>query len=421
MAATLQWPGREQAFALAHTLQPISRIQRRSDSRYLDCLNEHLRDNSHILVGDNLPILQQLLKTKTRFHFMYTDPPYNTGRNFTYSDNHSCIQAGECDGEDSWLSFVTPRFVLAHRLLRTDGVLFVSIDDHQAAALTVLLRDIFGRDNHIGTLKWRRKRKPSFLDRHLGNVMEYLLIFTKNHKQFPKLKGKPCEETTRPVLNASNPICGRILRQGTPAHCHDTDFSPGTLTNRTLSVEFPQGFQIRNGKVTQSVPMRGRFRVAQELLDRTLFVTKQKGLRRNVLPEEQGHQHASDDCRDLPTNEDAETELRSLFGERVFDYPKPAGLVRALLDMCQNQNPDETYLTLDFFAGSAPLAEATITWAQDNNQPAAFFLAQTPEPIQTNNNDPNQFGTIDEIAIARSQRAAASRLWQHPIEVIDFI
>lgn len=378
------------------------------------CVPAWTAPNKHrIFVGDNLDVLKHLATSPLRFHFIYTDPPYNTGRQFTYSDSHGSTPQ---TAQEAWLSMVWPRFKLAHSVLRPDGVLFVSIDDHEVAALTLVLREIFGDENHIGTLKWRRKRKPSFLDRHLGTVLEYVLVFTRDHRKFRRLKGKIAKEITRPVLNAANPVATRILRAGTAAHCRDGNYPPGVRRNRTLEVFFPQGLCIQQGRVVQDVPMEGRFRVSQDILDRTVFVTRNGGLRRHVAPDERSYQHASDDCTDWPTNEDAEREIRAIFGHRAFDYPKPVGLLENLLDMCQNQTPGEPYLCLDFFAGSAPLAEAVARWSEKTSHSGVCHLIQSPEPCSTSNG----FRTIADLTISRAQRALEAAAGALPLEVIHF-
>jgi adenine-specific DNA-methyltransferase len=294
-----------------------------------------------------------------------------------------------------------PRLLLAQKILSEQGVFFISIDDREMATLTILLREIFGLENHIGTIKWRKKRKPSFLDKHFSSVIEYVLVFAKNRHQLAKLKGLATEEKTRPVLNASNAIVKRVLKKGIKACCQDGIYPAGKYKNKTLEIELLSEVRIENGLLQGDVPVQGRFRVAQDILDKTVFITKKFGLRRRVLPEEQSFKHATDDATvNYETNEDAEVQLRNLFGdEKVFDYPKPVGLLKKLLRMYSS--PKENILCLDFFAGSATLAQAV----HEINQEGAGGNKYTFCCVQNEELTPKQgqFKSIADIAQARIQ------------------
>ena len=104
-----------------------------------------------LIVGDNLPGLTALLAThRGRVKVVYIDPPYNTGNAHTYKDH----------GHDhaSWLSFMTPRLLLARELMREDGVLFLHLDDKESAWAQLLGHEIFGEDNSLGTLIHQRAK-----------------------------------------------------------------------------------------------------------------------------------------------------------------------------------------------------------------------------------------------------------------------
>jgi adenine-specific DNA-methyltransferase len=141
-------------------------------------------EDDHVLIeGDNLTALTMLQAThKGKVNVIYIDPPYNTGNHdFVYNDRF-------VDPEDSyrhskWLSFMRPRLVLARELLTSDGVIFVSIDDHEQAYLRVLMDEVFGEQNFIANIKWRKTVKPSgntssrkLIDRQY----EYVLCFAKS-------------------------------------------------------------------------------------------------------------------------------------------------------------------------------------------------------------------------------------------------
>jgi adenine-specific DNA-methyltransferase len=342
-----------------------------------------LQLNSHaLIIGDNLEALKIMRhQGEIKFHLIYIDPPYNTGQKFTYRDSMVRPPHRDVSPESLWLSMMYPRLSLAKDLLRDDGVIFISIDDNEVSALSMILFEIFGRENYLATLKWRKKRKPSFLDSHLSTVVEYVLVFSKNRKLCPRLLGEASEESTRPVLNASNSTAERVLRVGTPAFCADGVYAKGVYKNRTLDFELLGEMKVKNGVLVESVALRGKFRVSQEILDRSVFVTKQFGLRRRVLADERMRKHALDDCRDWPTNEDAEFELRTLFGQRVFDFPKPVGMLKKILSMYPTST-EKPLACLDFFAGTGTLAEAVLSLNADDGAERTFVCVQSDEPLK---------------------------------------
>lgn len=356
----------------------------------------------HIIVGNNLDALKIFKQhDQLKFNFIYIDPPYNTGQKLSFNDSMNMTPG--VDAECQWLSMMYARLLAAREVMAEDGFLFISIDDRQCAELLLILQEVFGKQNHIGTLKWRKKRKASFLDQHLSNTIEYIIVVAKDRTKAPKLLGEQSTEQTRPVLNASNQICQRIIRCGTKAYCKDGTYKLGLFQNRTLSFELLNELKIENGFVVNDVRCLGRFRVSQEIVDKSLFITKNFGLRRTVEEGENKRRHASDDATTWPTNEDADSELRKHFNERVFTYPKPIGLIQNLLRMC-TVNSTKPYLCLDFFAGSATLAEAVLAQNNEDNANRVFFCVQTREQL------PKPFPAlgikdIAELAMARAKKA----------------
>lgn len=401
MGATLSFIGKELAASQAlssprfHYYETGQKII--LSSNILQTENVFIRD-------DNLEALKFISKLNFKFNIIYIDPPYNSGLKFTYNDFFK--KTNGIQSEDSWLCMMTPRLILAHKVLSEDGVIFISIDDRENGNLTVLMREIFGKENHIGTLKWRKKNKPSFLDKHLGSVIEYILIFSKNNSKLLKLIAEKSTELSRPVLNASNSISKRILKKNTEAKCPDGTYLKGTYKNRTLKIEIEHDAIVLNGKLTNDVTIKGNFRVSQSILDNSVFITKSFGLRRKIAKEEHGYRHATDDATvDFESNEDAEMQLKSLFHEeKVFDFPKPIGLLKKILKMYQKSNHG-TISCLDFFAGSATLAHAVHELNTQEYLKYSFCCIQNEEKINKKTVY-NHFETVADIA-------------QHRIKIVE--
>jgi hypothetical protein len=352
-----------------------------------------------LFAGDNLDILRLLKNSDDKFDVIYIDPPYNTGSSLTYNDKRSASRESQGGASAAWLNEIYPRLLLARELLTESGVMFVSIDDNEACHLLTLMREVFGHANHLGTIKWRRKRKPSFLDSHLSSVLEYVLVFARNAERCPRLLGRLTEESTRPVLNASNKLTDRIIPAGFPAHCPDGQYPAGEFKNRSLSFELIDPLWIAQGQVQTPARVRGPFRIHQELWEKTGFITKNFGLRRRVLAEEQKRRHAEDDGTSWPTNEDAQDELMSVFGERVFDFPKPVGLLMQLLSMVPPPSGNKVQRCLDFYSGSGSFLIAALEQSRADGVERSVDLAQSREKVRSAKG--HQFSDIAEICAHR--------------------
>ena len=128
---------------------------------FTECVDKEITTTTggvnFLLEGDNLHSLRLLEKTHAgRIDYIYIDPPYNTGSSdFRYDDSIVIKEDGY--RHSKWISFINERLLIAKRLLSEDGLIFISIDDHEVAPLTLLCNDIFGEDNHVETVIWKNK------------------------------------------------------------------------------------------------------------------------------------------------------------------------------------------------------------------------------------------------------------------------
>ncbi|MFZ9521111.1 MAG: DNA methyltransferase [Silvanigrellaceae bacterium] len=380
----LVWPGKVDAAIRA---TPVERFAEPCEWRPACGLNtanpQEIHSVSHrVYAGDNLDVLQWLRKGQEKYDVIYIDPPYNTGSHLTYSDKKTLRDSSSGGGSVAWLNEIYPRLLLARDLLHDHGVMFVSIDDNESCHLLTLMREIFGHENHLGTIKWRRKRKPSFLDKHMSSLFEYVLVFSRNARACPKLLGDPTEESTRPVLNATNKIVERHFPAHFPALCSDGIYPPGAYTNRSLTFELLDPLVIADGLVQTAARVRGPFRIQQKVWEETGYITRQFGLRRRVLAHEQKRRHAEDDGSGWPTNEDGQDELRAVFGDvRVFDFPKPVGLLSRLLSMVPPLDKARPQRCLDFYAGSGSLLIAALEQSRLDHIERQVDLVQSREKV----------------------------------------
>ena len=147
---------------------------------------------------------------------IYIDPPYNTGSDsFEYNDHFK---------RSTWLTFMKNRLEIARELLSKDGLIFVNIDSSRSNCksikgttmepyLHILMDNIFGESNYIGTLDWKKKKQPSFLSR-IASVLDHIIVFAKDEKNIDKLSISTTTDNTKRIDNQSNPKSDRLVRAG---------------------------------------------------------------------------------------------------------------------------------------------------------------------------------------------------------------
>ncbi|HHF3661539.1 TPA: DNA methyltransferase [Haemophilus influenzae] len=159
--------------------QAVGKIKHRSDGTPAENL---------IIKGNNLIALHSLAKQfKGKIKLIYIDPPYNTENDsFKYNDKFS---------HSTWLTFMKNRLEIAKTLLADDGVIFIQCDNNEYSYLNVLLNDIYSRNNHMNTIIWKKVKSAKKQSSFLSNVVEYILVYSKNGKsKINKLFLKKVEE-----------------------------------------------------------------------------------------------------------------------------------------------------------------------------------------------------------------------------------
>lgn len=137
-------------------------------------------DDNLILKGNNLLALHSLKKVyRGMVKLIYIDPPYNTGSDgFRYNDNFN---------HSTWLTFMKNRLEVARHLLKSEGAIFVQIDYKEVAYLTVLMDEVFGRENFVQLISVKTASPAGFKTVNPGpiDVTEYILFYTKDKSKFP--------------------------------------------------------------------------------------------------------------------------------------------------------------------------------------------------------------------------------------------
>ena len=284
-------------------------------------------DNDNLIIkGNNLIVLSSLLKRYgEKIKCIYIDPPYNTGSDsFKYNDkfNHS-----------AWLTFMKNRLELAKKLLSNDGFIFVQIDDNEQAYLKVLMDEIFGREKFIGTIVYRRRKSQANLSKNLSIIHEYILIYKKS--ELATLNNILNNTDSKDYKNPDNDIRGAYKTMP----CTNKGGSLYTITT-------PTGKQITD-------EWRFKEETFYELLNdnRIVFPKKGEGKPRYKLFLSEKNLKGvivNSWWDDVATNQDANKDLKELFGKNVFDYPKSEDLIKKIIEISTKENDT----VLDYHLGS---------------------------------------------------------------------
>ena len=145
-----------------------------------------------IVFGDNLLSLKALLpRLEGQVKCIYNDPPYNTGKPWTYSDdcndprtrdwiNKVVGKQGEdLSRHDKWLCMMYPRLVLMRRMLCPDGVIFISCDDNEQAALRLIMNEIFGEDCFVSNIIWQKSYSPRNDSKGIPTTTDHIVAYSK--------------------------------------------------------------------------------------------------------------------------------------------------------------------------------------------------------------------------------------------------
>ncbi|MCQ2601966.1 MAG: site-specific DNA-methyltransferase, partial [Treponema sp.] len=339
-----------------------------------------------LIIGDNYQALQNLLiQYKGQIDVIYIDPPYGKDSmgEFAKTNYTNAIT------RDNLLSMLYPRLILAKQLLSDEGVIFCSIDDKNQAYVKCLFDEVFGEENFIDCLHWKKKKQPSFLAKHTAKVMEYILVYAKEFDELEKLSIENLSDETKKVVNLTNQLSERHFKKGVRVKCGTQGvIKKGIYKIKTMEIEYLDDVIYEKGLTVNEVNVRALFSVSQEKIDDyiekgLLFITVNKGLRRDVSKEEQlNRKSITDLLLDWGDNQDSEKELKELFSNKVFEYSKPVKLIKNLIKSFYYKSS----LILDFFAGSGTTGHAVLDLNKSDGGNRTFILCQINEKTEENPN-----------------------------------
>ncbi len=406
----LTWPGKENASLAVQEPSVGTLIPDPAMSLEFDSARDVM------IEGDNLEVLKLLQRSYYgKVKMIFIDPPYNTGNNFIYPDNFTeglegyLRFTGQIDDEgtkvtanagtagryhSNWLSMMYPRLALARNLLRSDGVIFMTIDDHEVHNLRLLMDEIFGPENFVACLIWQKIHTRKNTARQFSANHDYVLCYARDgHEWRPRLLPRtagvddeydnPDDDVRGPWIDG--PVQARnYYSKGTyPIECPGgrvIDGPPRGNYWRVSEEEFRRldaDGRIWWGKDGNNVPRVKRFlsEVQAGLVPQTIWPHA-----------EVGHTQQA--------KEELLARVAFASSDSVFDTPKPTRLIERMLRLATGADTED--LVVDFFAGSGATGEAVWKLNAEDGGNRRFILVQLPEPTGY-----DDYETVADITRAR--------------------
>ena len=411
----LNWPGKREALLTANA--PIAKTLRpcREESVDFDTTK------NLFIEGDNLEALKLLQETYLgQVKMIYIDPPYNTGNDFIYEDDFAenaeeflkrsnqkdeegnrLVANTESNGRfhSDWLSMIYPRLKIGRNLLAEDGALFISADYHESSSLRKICDEVFGEQNFQADISWQKRYTRSNNTQDFTTVVEHILVYSRSDAFKVNLLPRTDEADGRysnPDNDTRGPWKGAsFLNPATPEQrpnlCYPiTNPNSGNITTPTTNAwrrskdEFErlqnEGLLYWGSDGNAPVPSI------------KMFLSDARGLTPINFWE---HSYAGN-------TDDGTRDVSSLFGNKVFDNPKPVQLMKRILEHATAADS----MILDFFAGSASMAHAIVQKNAEDGGKRRFIMVQIDEETPNDSTAHKVgFDTIAEVSKERIRRA----------------
>ena len=389
----LNWPGKREALLTANA--PIAKTLRpcREESVDFDTTK------NLFIEGDNLEALKLLQETYLGMvKMIYIDPPYNTGNDFIYEDDFAVDKAefdlasGVRDEQGNklfdenkwkqnssakgrfhsdWLSMMYSRLKLARNLLREDGVVFISIDDNEAPNLRKLCDEIFGADNFVAELVWKRRASSAMADNNVSSDHEYVICYHRGGLEGFAGYLKDFKGYSNPDKDPRGPWVSGDLTVGMNASMRPNQAYD--LVDPKTGKKYP----FNPNRVWAYIPESmdklladGRILFPDDTNKRPMLKRFQNELKSSHNP------FSSIMIESVGLNTEATRLMQGMMGGAIFEYSKPLSLLNTLLpQITSNQD-----LIIDFFAGSSVTAHAVMQLNAEDGGNRKFVMVQLPEP-----------------------------------------
>lgn len=436
------WVGKKAAIVEAN--KPIRKTLRPCSE---ESVNWDTTENLYI-EGDNLEVLKLLQESYLdKVKMIYIDPPYNTGHDFVYPDSFIMDNedyndgAGYFDDEGNvnfrrenstvaakyhsdWCSMIYSRLILARNILKSDGCIFISINDIEAMNLKKICDEIFGVSNFVADLIWSNKEGGGSSDSKLFRIKhEHIICYAKDINNL-KITGVPISNADRykgidEYVNERGPYYLQKLGMGSIQYSPSLDYP----------IETPDGSTVmpadnNKGKKACWRWSRDKFEKNRE----RGFIEIKKDSQGIWTVYTKQYMNCDNDGNPIDRTQrpmgiideysstQAAKMLESMRLGGLFNYSKPVDLLQYLL---LRLDLGEEYV-MDFFSGSATTAHAVMQLNAEYGGNRKFIMVQLPEKCAEDSEAyKSGYKNICEIGKERIRRAAKKIYEEHPDAPFD--
>jgi len=420
----INWPGKREALLTANA--PIAKTLRpcREESVDFDTTQ------NLFIEGDNLDALKLLQETYlNKVKMIYIDPPYNTGNDFIYDDDFSesassfrtkssqtdstgnrMVANTESNGRfhSDWMSMIYARLILARNLLAQNGLIFISIDDGEYQNLRKICDEVFGEDNFVDNVIWKKRYGGGAKEKYFVSLHEYVLVFAKDIDSLDNFTVPLTDESIKRYYTSKD---GNFATRG-PYRTHPLEAtkSMGERKNLVFPIPGPNGQEI----YPQRQWLWSAERVREALEGGELeFLEGRDGQisvhTKQYLKEKDGSVRTGKPFSiiDDVYTQHGTNEIIEIFGDaQMFSFPKPSLFLKRLLDVGTDGGKDE--IVIDFFSGSSAMAHATMLANALDGGGRKFVMVQLDEAVESDSPASKAgFKTIADVGKERIRRAGA--------------
>ena len=330
------------------------------------------------LEGDNLEVLKLLQKTYyNKIKMIYIDPPYNKGKDFIYNDNYF-----------NWSNMIYPRLELAEKLLKDDGVIFISVDDKEQANLKKICEEIFGKENFIACLIRQTRKGGGNMSKYISIDHDYVLVFAKNISKLNRFY-IPYDE---------NYVKRYKEEDEKGKYFWDTFARNRQGSSNSYTIIAPDGEKLVNSWIYKEDKFK-KLLADDEIRFKKINTGWSVQVKQRMNNQGQIMRSL---IQEFP-NQQGTKVINELFGEKeIFSYVKPVGLIKHL--MFSIGGDDE--IVLDFFSGSSTTAHSVMEFNNENKTNHKFIMVQIPEKTDKRSKAYKAgYSNICEIGKERIRRA----------------
>lgn len=404
----LRFAGKGLANHLADSPTNLELKAERAQSRDFDVTS------NVVIRGDNLDALKILRRNySSSVKVIYIDPPYNTvKKEFIYKDDFrksdsDLINDLGLDEEtierfqdlystrshSGWLAFMYPRLKIARDLLADDGVMFISIDDHEQPNLRLVCDSIFGENNFLACVVWDLGAGTTA--GHFIRSHEYLLVYARNKDRLDNFKYRGSDdvisERALKRISQKNPASDITFPKGIEFEGEDATFTGEIGSGEKIHI-VDGSLVFKNGKLAQDTTLRAGWAMRNQILSwldgQDTYDSKDQRIIKFFFSKKGILQYEKERIRINPrtvlsgiaSTKKGSARIMKLFGANVFPYPKPTELVKHLIGLVTHEND----VILDFFAGSGTTGEAVMELNSEDHLNRKYIMVQWDEEIEKN-------------------------------------